>query len=85
MHVLDPLERSFAFGNDAVFLDMESGERLSTQPFHIQRAYREAMSAFIARFRRECRDQSVDYVLLDTTIPYDTALVEYLSKRQAMA
>jgi uncharacterized protein (DUF58 family) len=84
MHVLDPLERSFAFGSDAVFKDLETGERMTTQPWHIGRAYREAMVAFTDRYRHECRDQSVDYVLLDTSMPYDTALIEYLSKRQAI-
>ena len=85
MHILDPLERSFSFGADAVFQDMETGERLTTQPFHIERSYREAMAEFVSRFRRECRDQSVDYVLLDTSMSYDTALTEYLSKRRAMS
>ena len=37
-HILDPIERSFAFGKDAVFKDMETTEEITTQPFQIQKA-----------------------------------------------
>ena len=82
MHILDPLERSFAFGGDAVFKDVETGEKLTTQPYHIQKAYQEAMKNFIDRYKRECRENSIDYFLLDTATPFDVALLNYLNKRQ---
>ncbi|MFA6456034.1 MAG: DUF58 domain-containing protein [Bacteroidota bacterium] len=82
MHILDPLERTFAFGSDAVFKDVETGEMLTTQPFHIQKAYQEAMKSFMDRYKRECRENSIDYILLDTSTPFDTALLHYLNKRQ---
>ncbi len=81
-HVLDPLERSFAFGRDAIFRDLETGEELLTQPAQIQRSYREAMRDFIAQYKKECREQRIDYVLLDTGTPFDVALYEYLGKRK---
>ncbi len=84
MHVLDPLERSFAFGGDAMFKDLETSEQLMTQPWQIQKAYQREMTAFLDRFKRECRENSVDYVLMDTKTPFDNALVEYLSKREKM-
>ncbi|MBI2427840.1 MAG: DUF58 domain-containing protein [Ignavibacteriales bacterium] len=82
MHILDPLERSFAFGTDAVFKDVETGEMVTTQPYHIQKAYQEAMKDFIERYKRECRENMIDYVLLDTATPFDVALLNYLNKRQ---
>jgi uncharacterized protein (DUF58 family) len=82
MHVLDPLERSFAFGGDAMIKDMETAEHMMTQPWHIQRAYQEAMGEFLSRYKRACRENYVDYVLLDTKTSFDVALVEYLSKRK---
>ena len=30
------------------------------------------------------REHDIDYVLLDTSVPYDVALVEYLNKRRMM-
>lgn len=84
MHILDPLERTFAFGSDAVFKDVESGEMLTTQPHHIQKAYQEAMSGFIERYKRECRENMIDYVLLDTSTSFDVALLNYLNKRHSI-
>jgi uncharacterized protein (DUF58 family) len=84
MQVLDPSERSFAFGRDAVFRDMETNEKMTTQPYHIQHAYRSEMRKFLERYKRECREQAVDYVLLDTATPFDTALFQYLSKRKRL-
>ncbi len=82
MHVLDPLERSFAFGGDAQFQDLETGERLTTQPWQVQRAYRNQMKEFLERYKQQCRENYIDYVLLDTATPFDVALVEYLNKRE---
>ncbi|MDP1677990.1 MAG: DUF58 domain-containing protein [Bacteroidota bacterium] len=84
MQILDPVERDFAFGSDAVFKDVETGEMLTTQPYHIQKAYQESMKDFIERYKRECRENSIDYILLDTTIPFDVALLNYLNKRQRL-
>jgi uncharacterized protein (DUF58 family) len=82
MQVLDPLERSFDFGRDAVFRDLETNEELTTQPWHIRKAYQDGMRKFLDTYKKECREHDVDYVLLDTGTPFDTALFEYLHKRQ---
>lgn len=84
MQVLDPMERSFNFGADATFRDMETGEEMVTQPYQIRKAYTEAMTEFTDRIKRECRQHNIDYLLLDTSVPYDVALVEYLHKRKMM-
>lgn len=84
MQVLDPLERSFAFGRDAVFKDLETNEELTTQPWHIQKAYQQSMKTFLDTYKRECREHNIDYVLLDTAMPFDTALIHYLNKRMRL-
>ncbi len=84
MQILDPLERSFAFGSDALFKDLETSEEMTTQPWQIRKAYKEAMLRFVERYKRECREHRIDYVLLDTSTPFDVALVEYLHKRRAV-
>jgi uncharacterized protein (DUF58 family) len=35
--LLDPLERSFSFGNDAIFKDLETEEEMTSRPYQIQR------------------------------------------------
>jgi uncharacterized protein (DUF58 family) len=80
-HILDPAEREFDFPEEALFEDMETGEEISTLPWQIRSEYQRTMGAHIDRFRRECRQSFVDYVPLDTSVPYDYALFSYLGKR----
>jgi uncharacterized protein (DUF58 family) len=81
-HILDPFERSFNFKQDAVFEDLESGEKISTQPWHIRRAYQKVMADFIAVYKRKCLENRIDYVLMETGEPFDRALLQYLIKRK---
>lgn len=81
-HILDPMERRFAFTQDALFIDMETGEKIQTHPWHIQKAYEKQMDAFLDRYKRECRQHRIDYVPMDTSQPFDTALLQYLNKRK---
>ncbi len=80
--VLDPRELDFNFGSDAIFKDLETAEEMTTQPFQIQQAYIETMAAFTEELKRECRTRSIDYMLLNTSEPFDKAMVHYLSRRQ---
>lgn len=82
--ILDPVERSFAFGKDAVFEDMESAERITTQPYQIQKAYKLAMEEFTAKIKRECLNSNIDYNLLDTSTDFDKSLMSYIQKRKKL-
>ena len=81
LQVLDPLERSFAYGEEARFQDLETREMLPASPHHVQRAYRETLAAFLQRYQEVCREHAIDHVLMDTSMPFDAALREYLGKR----
>ena len=83
-HILDPRERDLSFGRETRFVDLESGAQVTTEPWHIAPDYRDRMEGTIDRFRRECRESLIDYVLLDTAEPFDTALFNYLAKRKRM-
>ncbi|MNC92029.1 hypothetical protein D3C83_83840 [compost metagenome] len=63
---------------------METGEKITTQPWHIQQSYREEMHKFLDSYKRECRQNNIDYILLDAATPFDVALFEFLHKRQKM-
>ncbi len=82
--VLDPVERSFAFGQDAIFTDMETGEELTTQPYQIQKAYKESMEVFINKIKTECLNANIEYNLIDTSMPFDKALFSYIQKRSRL-
>ncbi len=81
-HILDPIERTFDFKKDGVFIDMETGDKIETQPWHIRSDYQEKVRAFTERYKRECRQHRIDYVPIDTSQSFDTALFRYLAKRK---
>ncbi|MCS6807328.1 MAG: DUF58 domain-containing protein [Bacteroidota bacterium] len=80
--ILDPRERDFNFGYDALFRDMETGEEMTTQPQHIKAAYTHALKEFTEKLKKHCRERKIDYMLLDTAQPFDVALLQYLIKRR---
>ena len=80
-HILDPDEIDFPYDDTATFVDMETGARLTTEPWEIGTRYRERLAAWREHYRRAFREQRVDYVPLDTRTPYDRALLAYLEKR----
>ena len=81
-HILDPYERFFNFKQDATFEDMETKERLATQPWHIRGEYRQLMKEFVETYKKQCRENRIDYVLMDTSESFDRALLQYLIKRK---
>jgi uncharacterized protein (DUF58 family) len=80
-HILDPDELDFPYTDTATFVDMESGQRLTTEPWEIAKRYRERLAAWSAHYARACRENRIDYVRLDTRTPFDQALLAYLEKR----
>ena len=82
--ILDPMERSFAFGKDAIFRDSETLEELTTQPFQIQKAYKEAIDSFINKIKTECLNSNIDYNLIETSTPFDKALFSFIQKRNLL-
>jgi uncharacterized protein (DUF58 family) len=83
-HILDPREIDFAYSGDVRFRDLETEEEMPTQPWHLRKAYREQIQEFIESLRRGCREDSIDYVLLNTETSYAEALIQYLTKRKRL-
>ena len=82
--LLDPAERNFSFQKDAIFKDLETGEEITTQPYQIQKSYRDAMETFLNKIKSECLRNGVEYNLIDTSTPFDKALFTYLQKRSRL-
>jgi len=83
-HVLDPAEREFDFQREAVFEDLETGDRMLVRPWEIRSEYRNAVKEWTDRYARTCREIGVDYVPMHTETPFDTALLAYLEKRSRL-
>ncbi|MGQ9574072.1 MAG: DUF58 domain-containing protein [Thermoguttaceae bacterium] len=80
-HVLDRAELEFPFRDLVAFHDLETGERIQVDPAYVRPAYREQIEQFIEDYRRACAESYIDYVLADTSTPYDLMLSRYVAKR----
>lgn len=83
-HILDPRERDFAFGAEAIFKDMETGEEMTTAPYQIKKHYSRQVQAFADQIAAACRQSNIDYHPIDTSMPFDKALYAFLSKRERL-
>jgi uncharacterized protein (DUF58 family) len=82
-HVLDEAEVNFPFNGLVDLKDPETGETVVIDAPGMRADYQETVRELRERYRKECRSIGFDYVPLDTSMPFDKALVEYLSQRKA--
>ena len=80
-HIVDPRERDFAFNEEAIFKDMETGEEITTLPWQIKKSYSKAFVDFSNHISLRCSESRIDYHLIDTSTPFDQALYAFLGKR----
>ncbi len=80
-NVFDKAEIDFPFKETIAFQDLETNERIQVDPAYVRDVYLEEMDAFIETYRRGCAETNIDYVMTDTSVPYDFMLSRYISKR----
>jgi len=80
-HVFDKAEIEFPFRDVVSFHDLETNERLQIDPAYVRDAYLEQVEQFIETYRRACNESNIDYVMTDTSVPYDFMLTKYIAKR----
>jgi len=82
-HVLDEAEVNFPFEGTVDLRDPETDDNLVVDAAGIRADYLETLHELRETYRRECLSMGADYVALDTSMPFDRALLEYLSQRKA--
>lgn len=82
--ILDPIEKSFGFDRDSIFVDLETNEQMTTQPHQIKLAYQHAMNEYLNKLKSDCLNFGIEYNLIETNQPFDKALLNYFSKRSKM-
>ena len=83
-HILDRKELDFEFNTRTRFKDMESGSFLTTEPWQIKHSYTKRMQRLQDEYKKQCREQLIDYVPLFTDQSLEIALHSYLNKRQKL-
>lgn len=84
-HVLDNAEIDFTFDDASSFEDLESGEQLPVVPDALREQYRAMIREHIAALTAKSAAQRVDYNLLNTSLPLDYALFNYMAIRDRLS
>jgi uncharacterized protein (DUF58 family) len=82
--ILDPNELRFDFADAAQFVDMETRSEMHVIPEYIRQEYRRILNSQIAQYEKECRKDRMDFMMMDTSQPLDSALFGYLVRRQQL-
>lgn len=82
-HVLDEAEVTFPFSGSVDLVEPESNDHQIVDAAGIRSDYLDALSELRTRYKEECFALGADYVAVDTSMPFDKALTEYLYQRQA--
>jgi uncharacterized protein (DUF58 family) len=82
-HILDEAEVTFPFTGLVEFEEPETSEVVQVDATNYRNDYLDELKSFREVYRRECFQSGVDYVPLDTSLPFDKALMEYLVSRRA--
>ena len=83
-HIQDRKESEFDFDTRTKFFDMETGEEIVTEPWHIRSNYNELISQLESNYKSDCREQFIDYVPIFTDQNLDVSITEYIKKRRKM-
>ena len=82
-HILDEAEVTFPFDGMVELEDPETKEKMKVDANNYRKDYHQELTAFRDKYRKDCFQAGVDYVELDTSMPFDKALTEYLISRQS--
>ncbi|GAA5505357.1 DUF58 domain-containing protein [Novipirellula caenicola] len=81
-HILDEAEVNFPYDGPVQFEDSETSETITVDATGFREDYLTQLNEFRDNFRERCANLRIDYVPLDTSMPFDKALTEYLMQRQ---
>lgn len=81
-HILDQAEVEFPFDGLVELRDPETHERIEVDADGFRNDYLKAIREFRTTYKRECQKSRIDYMPLDTSMPFDRALTEYLLNRR---
>lgn len=84
-NTLHPDEIDFPFRKGAEFVDLETDERLQTDPKGLVKSYQEIFSQFLERYRKGCSEMNIDYRLTRTSERLDHFVRAYLEERRRLS
>ena len=82
--LFDRKELEFDFNDRTKFIDMETREEITTEPWHIRSNYKDLMSKKQKYFKTKCQENLIDYFPIITDQSLELCLTEYLRKRKKL-
>jgi uncharacterized protein (DUF58 family) len=83
-HILDHEELTFPFDGIVRFQGLEGEDEIRLQPDRIRQEYLEELRLLTDKFRNACDAIHADYVIVDTSRPVQSVLIEYLNARKVL-
>jgi hypothetical protein len=80
-HLLTPLERGLDVDGSVRFQDLETGEQITTQAHEIRSSYAQAVDTWQTELKTGCLARDIEYIPIQTDMPLDRALYDYLVQR----
>lgn len=81
-HVLDPEEVRPNLRDPALLVDLETEEQLEISPQYVRTQYRQKIDSHLEGLRDRARAAGMEYFLLSTERPLDSALRQYFAIRE---
>ena len=82
--IQDPAEAEFPYREEAVFHDMETGEKLNVLPWEAAKEFKKRVDERVGFYQKHCGANGITFERILTSTPYDLALLRYLEKRQRL-
>ncbi len=79
--VLDPYELTFPFETITYFESLEDDRRILADPKSIKEHYLAGINRFLEQLKQSCYENRIEYQLIDTSMPLDQVLVDFLARR----
>ena len=80
-HIMDDYELTFPFEDMAQFEDMETTEKMHVIPEYLRTQYLNVVGNHIDELKKGLKAAQIDYTLMNTSKPLDSALFAYLAAR----
>jgi len=84
LHVMDPAERDFTLGGEAMFRDPESGLEVPAAAADVRGAYRETVEEVIGEWRSAFAGLGATYAVVTTDSPFAVPLRQAFAARERL-
>lgn len=83
-HIQDEDEMDFDFKTETEFIDAETNERITVNPWQIRKDYQQEYKLYIEQLKKRCYEAGIEYNPISTSTPFEKNLLDYLVKRSRL-